>query len=143
MPIVDEALARTGRDRSDFEVTCEVIVAVGRNERERAVADAGCRSLVSFYGSTPAYRPVLDHEGWGDLHPELHPMARQGRWAEMVDLVDDDVLGTIAVRGTPAECAAEIRRRFGDVADRIAFYTPYDAAPECVAEVVERVKAPA
>jgi alkanesulfonate monooxygenase SsuD/methylene tetrahydromethanopterin reductase-like flavin-dependent oxidoreductase (luciferase family) len=115
-------------------------VAAGRDEAEQAVADAGCRALLSFYGSTPAYRPVLDHEGWGDLQTELHGLTRQGRWAEMSGLIDDTALRTLAVRGTPAECAAEIQRRYGDVADRIAFYLPYDVAPGCVAELVGHLK---
>ena len=34
------------------------------------------------------------------------------------------VLRTLAVVGTPEECAAEIKRRFGDVADRVCAYFP-------------------
>ena len=45
----------------------------------------------------------------------------------MVDLIDDDLLTILAVRGTPEECAAEILRRFGDVASRVCVYFPgYD-----------------
>jgi probable F420-dependent oxidoreductase len=142
LPIFLDGLAAAGRARTDVEVTCEVIVATGRNETEQAAADAGTRGLLSFYGSTPAYRPVLDHEGWGEAHEELHALSRQGRWAEMGNLIDDDMLTTLAVRGTPAECAAEIRRRYGDLADRIAFYLPYDVAPDGVAELVDRLKDP-
>ena len=66
-------------------------------------------SLLAFYGSTPAYRPVLDVHGWGDLQPELNALSKQGRWQEMGTLIDDDVLHTIAACGTPAEVAAHIR----------------------------------
>jgi alkanesulfonate monooxygenase SsuD/methylene tetrahydromethanopterin reductase-like flavin-dependent oxidoreductase (luciferase family) len=35
---------------------------------------------------------------------------------------------TLAVVGSPEECAAEVVRRFGDVADRVCAYFPgYDA----------------
>jgi hypothetical protein len=35
---------------------------------------------------------------------------------------------TLAVRGTPEDCAAELHRRFGDLTDRVCCYFPgYDA----------------
>ena len=88
----------------------------------------GVRGLLAFYGSTPAYRPVLDVEGWGDLQPELNALSKTGDFAAMVELVDDEMVETLAVRGTPEECAAELHRRFGDLADRVCCYFPgYDA----------------
>ena len=59
--------------------------------------------------STPAYRPVLDVHGRGDLQPELHALSKQGRWQEMGQLIDDDVLHTIAACGSAADVAAHIR----------------------------------
>ena len=87
-------------------------------------ASVGARGLLGFYGSTPAYRSVLEIEGRGDLQPELNALSKTGDIMTMIDLVDDDLLRTLAVVGTPEECAAEIRRRFGDVADRVCAYFP-------------------
>ena len=43
---------------------------------------------------------------------------------------------TLAVRGTPEECAAELHRRFGDLADRVCCYFPgYDAELGDVADL--------
>ena len=43
---------------------------------------------------------------------------------------------TLAVRGTPEECAAELERRFGDVADRVCAYFPgYDPGVEQIASL--------
>src|SRR3954463_4392405 len=116
MPMVAEGLAASNRNREGFELVCEVIVCAGRDERELAMAEAGVRGLLSFYGSTPAYRPVLDHHGWGDLHVELHALSRAGDWGAMAARVDDTVLKTIAVYGTPTECAAQIAQRVQGVA---------------------------
>ena len=92
------------------------------------------KMLLAFYGSTPAYRPVLDVEGWGELQPELNALSKTSDVAAMIDLVDDEMVGTLAVRGTPEECAAEIHRRFGDLADRVCCYFPgYDAALDDIA----------
>nr|WP_241835372.1 TIGR03617 family F420-dependent LLM class oxidoreductase [Pseudofrankia asymbiotica] len=58
MPAIEAGLAAAGRARADLEVTAEVIVAVGRTDEELAAARAAT-FLLAFYGSTPAYRPVL------------------------------------------------------------------------------------
>ncbi len=74
--------------------------------------------------STPAYRPVLDVEGWGDLQPELNALSKTGDVVAMMALVSDEMVDTIAVRGTPEECAAELGRRFGAIAERVCCYFP-------------------
>jgi hypothetical protein len=79
------------------------------------------RATIAFYGSTPAYRPVLDHHGWGGLGEDLHRLSRQGRWQEMGEVIDDEVLNTFAVIGDAKNVAREIMKRYGGVADRIQF----------------------
>jgi probable F420-dependent oxidoreductase len=136
LPAVDEGLARSGRTRAEFAVLPQAIVAMGRTGEELAAAEAGVRGLLAFYGSTPAYRPVLEVEGWADVQPELNRLSKQGDLAAMFELVTDEMLTTLAVRGTPEECAAELRRRFGDVAERVCAYFPgYAAAPDQIADL--------
>ena len=122
LPAVAEGLARAGR--ASIPIYPQAIVAMGETEDEVARATQGVRGLLAFYGSTPAYRPVLEVEGWADLQPELNALSKTGHVAEMIALVDDDMARTLAVVGTPEECAAEIQRRFGDVADRVCAYFP-------------------
>ena len=55
------------------------------------------RGILGFYGSTPSYKPVLDVHGWGDLQPELNRLSKQGDWATMFGLIDDEVMNTLAV----------------------------------------------
>lgn len=140
------AAIRLGTERrreglSPLEVVPELILCAGRDDAEMARADAGCRALLGFYGSTPAYRAVLEAEGRGDLQPELRRLTREGRWDEMPHLVDDDLLATIAVRGTPAEVAAQVGDRYGEHARRVAVYLPYLAADELLGEVVDALHA--
>lgn len=134
LPAVREGLAAAGRTQDDFEVVPEVIVSVatGRDDDH-----ASTRMLLAFYGSTPAYRPVLDAHGWGDLQPELNAMSKQGRWQEMATLIDDDILHTIAACGTPAEVAAHIRDRVDGVSDRICLYQPGPIEVDALAEIVD------
>ncbi|MEU4311141.1 TIGR03617 family F420-dependent LLM class oxidoreductase [Nocardia sp. NPDC024068] len=134
MPAVRAGLAAAGRSEDDFEVVPEIIVSVagGRDDDH-----ASTRMLLAFYGSTPAYRPVLDAHGWGELQPELNAMSKQGRWREMASLIDDDILHTIAACGTPAEVAAHIRDRVDGVSDRICLYQPGPIAVDALAEIVD------
>lgn len=133
MPAVRDGLAAAGRDAGAFAVVPEIIVSVGEDDQ----AHAATRQLLAFYGSTPAYRPVLDAHGWGDLQPELNALSKQGRWQEMGGLIDDDVLHTIAACGSPAEVAAHIRDRVDGVSDRVCLYQPGPIAVESLAEIVD------
>lgn len=133
LPIVDEGLAASGRNRDSFAIVPEIIVSVGDDH-------TATRQLLAFYGSTPAYRPVLEVHGWGDLQPELNALSKQGRWQEMGSLIDDDVLHTIAACGTPAEVAAHIRDRVAGVADQVCIYQPGPIAIDSLAQIVDALR---
>lgn len=137
LPIVDAGLAASGRDRDAFAIVPEIIVSVVSDTN----ADhAATRRLLAFYGSTPAYRPVLEAHGWGDLQPELNALSKQGRWQDMGTLIDDDVLHTIAACGTPAEVAAHIRDRVDGVADDVCVYQPGPIAVDSLAQIVDALR---
>ncbi len=130
LPAVGDGLRRSGRSRAEFDIFPQVIAAVGRTESQLAAAAEGVRALLAFYGSTPAYVPVLEVEGRADLQPRLNALSKQMNVPSMVNLIDDDLLTTLAVLGTPEECAAEILNRFGDVAQRVCVYFPGYEIPE-------------
>ena len=77
------------------------MVATGTTEEEMAEAVAATRAQIGFYASTPAYRPVLDLHGWGDLQPELRRLSKAGEWGAMGDVIDDEVVRTLAVVAEP------------------------------------------
>jgi probable F420-dependent oxidoreductase len=134
LPVVDEGLAASGRDRASFAIVPEIIVSVSS---ETNPDHAATRQLLAFYGSTPAYRPVLDVHGWGDLQPELNALSKQGRWQDMGALIDDDVLHTVAACGTAKEVAAHIRDRVDGVADEVCIYQPGPIAIDALAQIVD------
>jgi probable F420-dependent oxidoreductase len=123
-----------------FTLSLPVFVVLGADAQARAMAEAAVREQIAFYGSTPAYRPVLDLHGWGDLHETLNLMSRRQEWTEMGKLITDDVLAAFAVAGSPAELAAAIRERFGDVITRISVYTPYRADAADLAAVTAALR---
>jgi len=136
LPAVEEGL-RERETPGELKVYPQAILAMGRTPEEQERADLGVRGLLAFYGSTPAYRPVLDAEGWGDLQPELNALSKTGAIMEMIAKVDERMLATLAVRGTPDECAAELHRRFGDLTDLVCTYFPgYDPGTQQIRDLV-------
>ena len=140
LPAVREGLQASGRHIDDFAIIPEIIVSAGATDADRASADAGTRRLLAFYGSTPAYRPVLAAHGWEDLQPELNAMSKQGRWQEMGALIDDEIMHTIAACGTPAEIAAHIRDRVDGISDTVCLYQSGPIGLSTLAAIVNKLR---
>ena len=123
LPALERGFAKAraaGVDKSfaNFEVSYPCFVVTGRDEQEVEAAKVATARQIAFYGSTPAYKPVLDSIGAGELQQELNTMSKQGRWAEMGTLIDDGMIGEFAVIGAPERIAGEIKSRYGDIVDR-------------------------
>jgi probable F420-dependent oxidoreductase len=140
LPALETGLDASGRTRADVQLSLPAFVVTGGTEEEMAAAAKGVRGQIAFYGSTPAYRGVLEHHGWGDLQPELNAMSKEGRWKEMGERIDDDVLSTFAVVAEPEDVADGLLARYGDLVDRVSFYLPYKAADGLLTDVVERLR---
>ncbi len=139
MPAVREGLQASGRQTDDFAVIPEIIVSAGDTDADRERADAGTRQLLAFYGSTPAYRPVLAAHGWEDLQPELNAMSKQGRWQEMGALINDEMMHTMAACGTPADIAAHIRDRVDGISDTVCLYQPAPIGLSTLAAIIDEL----
>lgn len=118
MPALERGFAKGGKSRADFEISYPVFVVTGQTEEEMAEATAAAQKQIAFYGSTPAYKPVLDSIGAGELQPELNTMSKQGRWEEMGNLITPDILKEFAVVGEANTIASQITSRYGDLVDR-------------------------
>jgi probable F420-dependent oxidoreductase len=132
-----------GRSNAPFTVSYPGMVVTGRDDGEMRAATASVRKQLAFYGSTPAYRPVLDHHGWADLQPELQQLSRRGEWDDMAALIDDEMLETFAVVAEPDRAADAIRARFAGAVDRFTLYTPYAVHPTVVSRIVRDLHATA
>ena len=118
LPALEAGLAKAGKSRSDFEISYPCFVVTGQTEEEMEEARVLAAKQVAFYGSTPAYKPVLESIDAGELQGELNTMSKQGRWDEMGTLITPDILKEFAVIGEPSEIAGMIKSRYGDLVDR-------------------------
>jgi len=140
LPALALGRSRTGADLGGYEVSGQPLVATATTPEAMDAAIRGVREQIAFYGSTPAYRPVLDLHGWGELSDALHQLSVQGRWKEMGDLIDDDVLNAFAVVDEPDRVAGTLLRRFGDVMTRMTLYLPYESDPGIAARIATDVR---
>ncbi len=118
MPALERGFAAGGKTRDQFEVSYPVFVVTGETEEEMAQAKVAAQRQIAFYGSTPAYKGVLDSIDAGELQPRLNLMSKEGKWEEMGTLIGDDILPNFAVVAEPAQIAAQIKGRYGDIVDR-------------------------
>lgn len=130
LPALSRGRAKAGKSMDGFEIVGPSFVVTGNNEGEMSAAEAGTRQQIAFYGSTPAYKGVLELHGWNGLHEELNALSKKGGWVEMGNLITDDILNTFAVVGEPEQIAPELLRRYGDVVQRVSFYAPYKSDPD-------------
>ncbi len=126
VPTVAAGRAAGAHADEPFTTSVLCMVATGRDEEQVAAAIAGTKRQIGFYASTPAYLPVLEHHGWGDLHTEAHAFTKSDRWAELGDLVPDEVLNMFAVVGDLDSARAEFRSRFAGSAQRVITSINYD-----------------
>jgi probable F420-dependent oxidoreductase len=142
LPALAEGIARGGRQPGDVEVTCPGFVIV-EGQGDTGARIAAVRQQIAFYGSTPAYRPVLELHGWGDLADKLHALSLrrdEQRWTEMGTLITDDVLDAFAVTGTPREAGAELKRRFGDIVDRATIMSSSGLPADQFGELIQALR---
>jgi probable F420-dependent oxidoreductase len=140
MASVERGQERGGRTRRDFEVVCGVIVGMSSDRGGAERAREAVRALLGFYGSTPAYRRVLEVEGMGGIQSELAQLVRQGEWGALASRIPDELVDALAVCGTPQECAEGVLAKVGDVADRIALFTPAQPTDGELAEFLGALK---
>lgn len=120
MPILEAGLAKSGRPRERFEISGGGFVVTGKDDAAVATLFEWVRYRVAFYGSTPAYWPVFEAHGLGDLGRKLNAMTRAGQWDQMAREVPDDVVHLFAAVGRHDQIARAIEQRFGGLVDSIS-----------------------
>ena len=124
LPAIEAGLEKSDRTLDDFELDYAPIIATGRDDESIEESIDAARDRIAFYGSTEAYRPVLELHGWGDLQYELNMLNKRREQRQMASLISDEILHTIAIVGAPTEVVDAMKERFGDVIGRTSFRVP-------------------
>jgi probable F420-dependent oxidoreductase len=114
VPALERGLATSGRTLADLEVALPLMIATDETRDM-------LRPRLAFYGSTPAYKTVLDAHGWGELQPELNRLSKTGDWKTMSGLITDEMVDTFALVGPPDKIGSMAQERWGDLVQRVSF----------------------
>ncbi|MDH3189542.1 MAG: TIGR03617 family F420-dependent LLM class oxidoreductase [Acidimicrobiia bacterium] len=121
LPAMSAGAARAGRELSSVERAASVFIMTGETQSEIEEAMEPVRQQISFYASTPSYRPVLEASGW-DFGDELNAMSKRGEWGDMPSVVPDEAVLSVGVAAPLDQLAEAIKHRYGDRIQRVGFY---------------------
>jgi probable F420-dependent oxidoreductase len=124
LPNIEIGLAQSARQRRPIEISSSIFVIPTDDPAEAAKYKSEIREQISFYASTPPYRPVFELEGWGDVADELKTLAARGRWREMRTLITDEMLDRFALRGTWSELPEKVLKKYDGLLDSLNYYFP-------------------
>ena len=129
IPAVNKGLQIS--NNRDFKISVGVMIAAADEQQELDKEIEGLRTQLGFYGSTLAYKVVLEEHGWEDKYLELNKLSKQGAWDEMPKLINDEMLEKIAVVGSINSAKDQIYERYSKIAERVAptFFNPNAEAP--------------
>ncbi|MGC2241694.1 MAG: TIGR03617 family F420-dependent LLM class oxidoreductase, partial [Acidimicrobiia bacterium] len=122
LPAIEAGAASRGREMTDVERVTTVFVVTGETDAEIEQAMEPVRQQISFYASTPSYRPVLEANDW-DFGAELSAMSKRGQWDRMPGVVPDEAVTSVAVVAPIARLGEAIKDRYGDRVQRVGLYT--------------------
>jgi probable F420-dependent oxidoreductase len=140
IPAVERGAARAGRSLADVEVAFPLMAIVADDDEQLEQGRAAMRPRLAFYGSTPAYKVILDVHGWGDLQPELNRLSKTGDWATMSALITDEMVDAFSVQGTPETIGGIVRGRYGDLVQRVSFDTNARLDPERARKTINSLR---
>lgn len=119
LPAMEEGAKKAGRKKKEVAISVTAFVATSPEEENFA------RAQISFYASTPSYRPVMDLHGWASVAEKLSVHASRGEWAEMPMLITDEMLNEFCLVTSPDKLASQLKQRYDGIADRLTLYSPF------------------
>jgi len=119
LPAIQEGAVRADRALNDIAISASAFVATSPDE------ESFVRAQIAFYASTPSYRNVLRHHGWGDVAEQLSKLAARGNWGDMPSLIDQTMLETFAIVCSPEDLPKKLLVRYEGLVNRLSLYIPY------------------
>ena len=142
IPAIKEGAEKAGRTFSDIDIVGGAFVITGKNEEEIEKAKGPVRQQLSFYASTRAYFPVLEVHGWQDVGAQLFRLSMEGKWSDMANMMNDDMLEEFAVIAPYGQLADKLKQRSAGLVTTLDFgfgvRTPEQQ--EALASIVQELK---
>jgi probable F420-dependent oxidoreductase len=119
-PAIAEGAAAEGRPADAVAVADWLLVAPG-DDVDRAREDA--KRQIAFHATVRTYDSIIDLHGFTEIAARIRELWRSFDLLGMTALVTDEMLDTMAVAGTPAECRERVAERAASV-ERVLLGAP-------------------
>lgn len=129
-PNLEKGAQKAGRDGGAIKVTGGGFIITGSDRASIRAMQAEVRKRIAFYASTRSYFPVLEAHGFEEIGQQLHEMSLKGQWAEMGELVNDEMLEAFSVSGEYDEIADKFASRYGGLLDEVSLTLVCEKQPE-------------
>lgn len=142
LPNMEKGALEAGRALDDIERVTTVFIMTGETDAEVEQAMEPVRQQISFYASTPSYKPVLEASGW-EFGEELHAMSKRGQWDQMPGVVPDEAVLDVGVAAKLGDLSQALKDRYAGRVQRLGFYTIGSAMgidPDALNQVISDVK---
>ena len=145
LPNIEVGFERSGRQRKHFEISGGSFLATAATDDIVAKQVEWVRYRIGFYGSTPAYWPVLDSAGFPALGEKLNRMTKEGKWDQLASEIPDALLHACTIVGRHHEIKKLIEDYYGGISDTLvasqSYEKPSDLPPDLISEL-KHVKTP-
>ncbi len=127
------AAAAAGRDPESVAFPMGSLISV--NDDEELARDAAKASICGLFHPVPHpyYDSQLRQLGFADFADQAAELMPMGKTREAMDVLPDEVIDTMTITGTPAQCAARIAEYDGVSDEIIAFRIAQKDEPKGVA----------
>ena len=141
-PSLEKGAKKARRDAGMIKVTGGGFIITGPDRHSIEAMQAEVRKRIAFYASTRSYFPVLESHGFEEIGHELHEMSLKGQWAEMGELVSDEMIDAFSISGEYDEIADRFVDRYGGLLDEVSFTLICEKQPEeaQMRKMVRRIK---
>jgi alkanesulfonate monooxygenase SsuD/methylene tetrahydromethanopterin reductase-like flavin-dependent oxidoreductase (luciferase family) len=112
------------------KVTGGGFIITGPDRSSIRAMQAEVRKRIAFFASTRSYFPVLETHGFLEIGQVLHEMSLKGQWAEMGEIVSDEMLDAFSAFGEYDEIADKFVERYGGLLDEVSFTLVCQDQPE-------------
>ena len=129
-PSLNQGAIQAGRDPAAVSISGGGFIITGPNASSIREAQAEVRRRISFYASTRTYFPVLECHGFQEIGQQLHEMSLKEEWAEMAEVVNDEMLDAFSVSGEYDEIADKFIQRYGGLLNEVNFAVHTSSSPE-------------
>lgn len=127
IPEIEAGAKQANRKLEDVTLEIHTMTATGDTKEEIAMNFEHARTMIAFYGTTPAYAPVFKQHGFDNMTQALRDMQKAGKQKEMVELITDEVLENFCVSASYSELADVLYERYAGLGKSVRVMT-YSAA---------------